>query len=464
MGQAKLYGQKTSGIDINGIIKNYYVYAGENISAGDLVEYINGISSTTTETSVDTQLSSTDYAGDVISAVQLDNSRIFIAHSYSADYYLYGIVVTINGTTITAGTDTQLSTTYTARSISTQLLSNGNIFIAHDSGYSNYYLYGMIVSINGNTISAGADNKLNANTSTTGATISTQLLQNGNVFIAHSFTSYRLYGMIASINGNSISPGTDTRLSGTNNSGSTISTQLLQNGNVFIAHSYDSNYYLYGIVCFINGTTITTGNDMEIEKTTPYSGSKDISTVVLPNNNIFIAHRSTGQAYLYGIVCTINGSLVFVNGTDTIINDSETYTGFKISAVALDDTRVFIIHSYSSSRYLYAVIVTINGTTVTVGTDTQLNAETYSGNKISSLLLQNGTIFTAHSYSSNYNLYAQIFGIDEANNIPTNNVVVPTYETQVRKTTTPQFDGVAKTSGVGGTSTAHNQQVSIYTL
>ena len=462
MGQAKLYGQKTRGININGIIKDYYAYAGENISAGDLVEYINGIASTTTGTSVDTQLSSTDYTGDVISAVQLDNSRIFIAHSYSADYYLYGIVVTINGTAITAGTDTQLSTTYTARAISTQLLSNGNIFIAHDSGYSNYYLYGMIVSINGNTISAGADNKLNANTSLTGATISTQLLPNGNIFIAHSFTRYRLYGMIASINGNSISTGADTRLSGTNISGSIISTQLLSNGNIFIAHSYDSNYYLYGIVCIINGTTITTGNDMGIEKTTPHSGSKDISTVVLPNNNVFIAHRSTGQAYLYGIVCTIDGSLIFVNGTDTIINDSETNTGFKISAVALDNTRVLITHSYSSSYYLYGVVVTINDITITTGTDTQLNVETYSGPKISSLLLQNGTIFTSHSYSSNYHLYAQIFGITD--NIPTNNIVIPTYETQVRKTTTSQFDGVAKTSGIGGDETGHEDLVSIYTL
>ena len=36
--------------------------------------------------------------------------------------------------------------------------------------------------------------------------------------------------------------------------------------------------------------------------------------------------------------------------------------------------------------------------------------------------------------------------------------------TQVRKTTTSQFDGVAKTSGVGGTTTVPNDLVSIYTL
>lgn len=51
MGIAKLYGQKASGTNINGILKDYHAYAGENISAGDLVEYINGIASKTIELS-----------------------------------------------------------------------------------------------------------------------------------------------------------------------------------------------------------------------------------------------------------------------------------------------------------------------------------------------------------------------------------------------------------------------------
>lgn len=37
-----------------------------------------------------------------------------------------------------------------------------------------------------------------------------------------------------------------------------------------------------------------------------------------------------------------------------------------------------------------------------------------------------------------------------------------TYETQVRKAITAQCDGVAKTSGIGGDETSHNQQVQIY--
>ena len=91
MGIAKLYGQKASGININGIIKDYYAYAGENISAGDLVEYINGVAGQTTETSANTQLSNVSHTADVVSAVKLDDSRVFIwndsINKWNYNYY-----------------------------------------------------------------------------------------------------------------------------------------------------------------------------------------------------------------------------------------------------------------------------------------------------------------------------------------------------------------------------------------
>jgi hypothetical protein len=80
--EAKLYGQNKGGMSINGIIKDYYAYAGENISAGDLVEYVNGVAGKTDYgESEDTQLSTETYTANVISAVVLDENRVFIAHN-----------------------------------------------------------------------------------------------------------------------------------------------------------------------------------------------------------------------------------------------------------------------------------------------------------------------------------------------------------------------------------------------
>ena len=238
-----------------------------------------------------------------------------------------------------------------------------------------------------------------------------------------------------------------------------VSTQLLPNGNVFIAHSKDSSYYyLYGIVCTISGTTITAGTDTSLVES-EYAG-RHISAQVLPNGNVFIAHSlNYSYEYLYGIVCAISGTNI-TKGTDTAIATSSD-SGFSISAQVLPNGKVFVAHSHTTNtNYLYGVIVTINGTAITKGSDTALNTNTQTAYVISSVLLANGGVFIAHSHSGYY-LYAQIFGVDETNNKPTNQVVVLQYEQQAKLVTQPPFNGIALSNGTGGTAIAHNQQVKI---
>lgn len=449
MGQAKLYGQNKGGMSINGIIKDYYVYAGENISAGDLVEYINGVASKTDygvseDIAIDNTNEQTGYA---ISAVKLDENRVFIAHSYGSSYYLYGVVVTVNGASIEMSTDTAIeSYSYAGHKISVCLLSKDKVFIAH-SRSSDYNLYGIVVTIDSTTITKGTNTNLETG-SEEGYRISALALDENRVFIAHSSGSStrHLYGMLCTISGTTITAGTDTAIVSKTNAGYTISTCLLPNGNVFIAHSYGSNYYLYGIVCSISGTTITKGSDTAIVSSN--NSGYTISAVTLEDNKVFIAHSHTSNTsgFLYGIVCTISGATITV-GIDTELC-RKIYAGEKISAIALSEDKVFIAHQYGGSRYLYGTVCTISETTITVGTVTDLISVSYAGYTISSLLLNNGVIFVAHNNSDSYYLNAQIFAIDE-NNIPTNNVTATEYETQVRKVTTAQFDGIAKTSGEG---------------
>lgn len=451
--EAKLYGQNKGGMSINGIIKDYYAYAGENISAGDLVEYVNGVAGKTEETSIDTAIDNINTnTGFAISAVCLDNNRVFIAHSYGTDKYLYGIICTINGAKITYGKDTQLSTTAnTGQKISAVLLPNGNVFIAH-SYDTKCYLYGMAVTINGNDISYGVDTQLNAGQNS-GKSISACLLPNGKVFIAYNgnSSSYYLYAMVVSINGTEIKQETYKSLVGADYASYTISTCVLPDGNVFIAHSRGSNYQLYGIVCTIsgNGTIITPGSDTKIN-TVEDAGSQ-ISTCLLPNGNVFVAFgvTSTNKYTLIGIVCVVSGTTISAGAQKTI--STATYAAYYTSAVTLPNGNVLLMHSSSNTQNLYGAILAIDGTTIASVTDTLLNSTNYSGSKVDLLLLSNGTIFAIHSdgATTGYHLYAQIFGIDYDNNIPTNNIVITEYETQVRKVTTGQFDGIAKTSGEG---------------
>ena len=204
MGIAKLYGQKASGININGIIKDYYAYAGENISAGDLVEYINGIAGQINYgTSETTQLSTTFYSGYSISALELPNGNVFVAHNYSNDNkYLYGMVLTIDGVTITKVADTQLSTNKeTGLNINLILLENGNILVVHQrySSASSANVYGVVCKVSGTTITAGTDTAI-VTSSRSGNMISAESLGENKAFIAHSgATSYKLYGIVVTI-------------------------------------------------------------------------------------------------------------------------------------------------------------------------------------------------------------------------------------------------------------------------
>ena len=215
------------------------------------------------------------------------------------------------------------------------------------------------------------------------------------------------------------------------------------------------------MVCTFSGTTITVGSDTEITSLATSTGYV-ASVVKLSNSSVFIAHLYNGDyQYLYGIVCSINGTTI-THGIDTALVTSAYYAGTAISTCLLPDGNIFIAHSYGSGFPLYGIIVTVSGTSITKNTDTQLSSESLSGRVLSTVLLSNGNVFIAHSQTSgSYHLYAQIFGIDEANNIPTNNVVITEYEQQVTLATEPPFNGIALSDGVGGTATAHNQQVKI---
>ena len=460
MGEAKLYGQNKGGMSINGIIKDYYAYAGENISAGDLVEYIKGVAGKKDYgESVDTQLSAETKSGYTISAVQLDENRVFVAHSYGSDYHLYGIVCKIDGANITYGTDTQLnSTQYSGHKISSVLLNDGKVFIAHRRGST--YLNGIVCTINGTTIVTGTDTAISSN-SYSGNTFSVELLPDNKVFIAHSYSAGYLYGIVCTINATAITTGTDTAInSSTSGSGAYISTCPLSD-KVFIAHSYGSLNHLYGIVCSISGTTISKGSDTVISNSSDNTGVR-MSTTKLDDNRVFISYAHTdSSSYLNGIVCAIS-DMTFTKGAETLI-DQAVYSAYSMSTVKVADNKVFIAHSKSNDFHLYGVICTISDKVITPCVDTKLNDSTYVSYIIKSLLLNNGTILIAHGYSTDYLLNAQIFGIDEENNIPTNVVEAKEYETQVRKTTTTQFDGVAKTSGTGGDDIGHNDLVSIWT-
>jgi len=480
MGIAALdYRKSGTGLNINGIIQDYYVYAGENISAGDFVEFVNGVASSTTETvtitSSDTPLGG---CGRVLSACKLSNDKIFIVHgsttSESSSNYIYGVVCSLSTDgTISPGTDTLISTNaYSGWSMSVCALSDTKVFIAYRRG-STKYLNAQVCTISGTTVTLGTDTKIAEASTYCSNAISVEMLSSTSVCVVFSSGSNNYIGtQICTISGATITEGDKYFSSdaGTNG-GYFLSTAKLSSSKVFVTHGNPTNTSgtlpetgLYGVVVSITGTTVTYGSDVQI-LSDQYSGV-ETSTVARTSTSVFIAHTYGSNRHLYGVVCTVSGTTITV-GTDTSIQ-ATTNAGYRITANDIGDG-VFIAYSYSSSFHLYGQICTISGTTITTGKNTSLSGTHYAGFVLESeVVTLNGEskIFIAHTDDSSYNLSGQLFSINKTKNIPTNEFLttgtITTYETQVRPATTLPCNGVAKTSGIGGSNTAHNQQVSVY--
>ena len=467
MGIAKLYSQKREGFELKKIIESYYVKAGDTINAGDFVKFVNGVGSTTTATSTDTEISTVEKYGLVISACKLTDTKVFIAHSTgskgSSTNYLRGVVCTIEGATITMGTGVIIaSSSYTGDVISAVALSETSVFIAH-SYNSSPYLYATLCTINGTTVSPKTTTSISTS-AYAGYAISAKLLSDNTVFIAHSRSSgYDLYGVICTISGTTITVGSDTAINTTNYTGYAISVDVIASNKVFIAHSYSSSYYLYGIVCTISGTSITSGTDTILNNSTVYTGYF-VSNICLQDNKVFIAHNSgnfnNGSYYLYAIVCTVSDKTI-TKGIDTQL-DTNGISGYPMSATLLDDGRVFIAGKRGTNYLQYHTICQISGTTVTGGTTTSMNSNAYTAYTMSAITLSGEKVFLAHSYSDKYYLYAQMFSAT-SDNKPSKTIPIRTYETQVTKSNSSKVYGVALTDGTGGTSTAHSGKINVAT-
>ncbi len=465
MGEAYLDWQsKSGGIKLNDVIEEYrYVAAGKTIKAGDLVNYINGIAGEVDYgESTETQLDGEIYTGWRIAAAQLDDNRVFVAHSNgtsTSNMDIHAMILTVNGNSIEVGQDvTIINSSFSAQQLTACKLLGNKILLVYSYG-SNNNLYAIVCEVEGDLITYG-DNTVLSSVISSGYYIAAVTLSNGDVFIAHRYASEGyLYGMVVTVNGKAIEKGTDTRLIDAADKGSGISACLLQNGDVFIAHGHNNNTALYGMIVNINNKTITTGNDVLLDDTTP-RGGLITSTCTLPNGDVFISYGAYGtEYYLYAIVCTISGMSIAIKTQKQLSNESR--SGYRTNPFILPNGNIFLVHSKSNNGYLYGMILEV-GDTIITGEDVLLNSTITSGNIISTVFMQNGTACVVHSHTSNkYYLYAQIFGIDYENNIPTNHIIATEYEEQVTPATQPPFNAVALSSGLGGTDTEHNQQVKI---
>ena len=453
---------------INGLIKEYYVYAGEEISPGSFVDFVNGVNGSTTKTSTNTTIVGTKYHGQRNSAVLLPDGKVFIAHGGGSDVYtssttyLYGIVCTVNGATITPHTNVQLdTTTYTGYGMVTQLLQDGTVLIIYSSGGSRY-LYGVVCKIDGTTISIGNRTQIST-TSATGVGLPKRLtlLDNGDVFVPHKSGSSDLaYATIVRVKDGVITKGTHTTISSGRESGLVVSSCLLPNKKVFMGFCYSSADYPAYALCTVSDFTITVNTPVQIS--TSFKMSSQLITLLTHDGNVLWLCASTTNYYLYGGVFTVNGDNITVPTFTQLSTVAQ--SALPLYACELSSANKFLVgyNTEGNNNALNLAVATVSGTTITIGTGLRVAPSVYSTSPGVSLVpLRNDTTFVSHCYGSDeVSLHGQVFGI--VSGVPSATVTVPVYETQVKRTLDNVCRGVAKTRGVGGTSKYHLDKVQVY--
>ena len=366
----------------------------------------------------------------------MSNNKALCVYSNN-DGYLYGVVVTINGTTIIAGTETQLSNKgYSGYNFDVCEVETNTFFISFSN--SDGYLYGVVVTINGTTIIAGTETRLSTltNSGYMYNRPSCEKIDENKIFVGYyaQNSGWKLYGVICIINGTTIITGSETQIyTSSNNTLVKLSVTKVETNKVFIAFSYGNNYYLYLLVCTINGTTITTGS-VNTDFGISYYGYY-INTILISDNKVLVVHSvDQNFNYLYGIVCIINGTTI-TSGTDTRISDGS-YSSKNVSVYNKGSNIINIVYS-KTYQYICERDILINNTTITLKNETILLNTSESARLVSSAFLNDNQKLIIHSDTSNSNYYKmKCFGV--ANIVK---LIIATNQT---------ICGVANTGGVTG--------------
>lgn len=418
-----------SGLAINGIIESYKVAAGENISAGSFVEYVNEIKQETIGSSTNI------YSHSITDIIQLSDDKVFLPIYYYTEgwEYLYGVVCTISGTTITKGTVTQISKTHRSGNAAVTALDSSRIFIVHPTNMTGSRA--LICTIEGTTITVSTDIEFPLNL---GLDYPLELvkLNSSKVFaFYYDDNDQEAYGIVCTISGTNITTGAETLLS--SRPDYVYNIVALDESKVFIGGSkYNSSISddtAIGVVVSISGTTITEGAYTNIS-TTASSGYIKNYSIKLDSNKVLQLYSCRDLKELRGRICNIAGTSITL-GTETTL--STEYNDTQLTGVKLDSDKVLITYGAGSNRstsYLTCMQCAIEGSNIVVVKNTRLSNTQGEGEGARMGLISNNKTLVVYNKSGNKH------GM----------VYIPESSSSYIKPFSTYISGIANKSGSGG--------------
>lgn len=414
----KKQGGSGGGEIINGIIEQYKAST-STISPNSFVEF-----ALTTTYGTDTIVSGVgEPKYNTYSAQSISETKQMVAKADTSSKYLYFYPFT-GETTLTVGTTTSISTTYTPSELITAQLNDGKILALYGGSSSNYKLIdAYIIDASGDTTTVGSRVTIlsGSQSSYSGYGLSAVYIGDNKVFITYRDTSTKdLMGVVCTISGTTLTKGTPTSIESASNLGYDLNARsnYLDNGNIAVIYNDGSTGY--GRVVNVSGTTITVGTRYNITTHKGSSGqARDRYDVIkLDKSHLFIIYiddtsigNSTYPMTNYGRIVTISGTSMTQGSEYTLATGwyNSANSGILFGVARIFENKVVLFgDDVNGQRKLYRVECEINGTTISVGTkinmrnvqDTILNVGDYNNFGIT---YTSSKIWVFHpTYSSGY--------------------------------------------------------------
>ncbi|MBQ3306426.1 hypothetical protein IJH02_03265 [Candidatus Saccharibacteria bacterium] len=361
---------------VNGLIKQYKASAGV-ISANTFVEFVaDGALNVSASEQIDstaTVQSGNDYYPTV---VKLDDEHVFVAYvtnTSGSTNDVYGRVIEIDQSNneINPGPQTLIASIMSQPMFDLEALSASSVLFSF-RGVTDNALSCAVLSISGTTITTGTETVLAG--APQGLYVRTAMLTNGNVFIQHAYdsTSTYLYGMSVSISGNTITiaaPNTaiDTNYTNTGKGISRCKPVLLPDGRIVIFYVRDTHPYCMTLII---GSTITKNSAYQISTV---DSVQSATTIVMNQEDIFFGFSSTRGYESYGSIISVSASAVITAGTSVLLAsqpyDDSSNQGNQLWGLSrITEEYLLGFYSLSNTRAIGYLPIWIQGTTVTIET------------------------------------------------------------------------------------------------
>lgn len=340
------------------------------ITAGQLVDFLNG----STPEALDVLSAATGISGEhqvhasFRKAIALDTNKALVVYPDSSNSnYGTAVVVTVSGTTITAGTPTVFHAGTTANYGIADIckLDSSRALVIYSRSDDSNYVNGQVLNVSGTTITAGTKTRLTIDAYATTPDCASIALINTNkvAFVFNNMNnSYYAAASILTISGDNISVGTKVDgLLGSNGNFGYTSIEKVKTDYFIVAAGVAG--YAQMTVCSVSGTTITKGSPVMFSpNSSPAQFGRKL--IYLQDNKllaIFMCNSNLDSA-----IITVSGTVPTMGSTTRLSSGTAGMQGI-VDAVLYDTDKAVCVGNASNTANTpptHVVTVSVSGSSV----------------------------------------------------------------------------------------------------